>query len=147
AMVVCKRGVKAHPNDSTARLLLARVYTEQGKDRKALEEIQGALQLAPGDPAVHRALGSVHFKLGETDQGGAALMRAADLPPQDPETQALLKKWNITYTPKPLSAPRVLSGPGPGPGAVRPLSGQSGVGQPGVRSSEGPEGPRSTISG
>ena len=43
AMVVAKKGVRAHPSDVTARLALARVYAEQGKDRKALEEVQGAL--------------------------------------------------------------------------------------------------------
>ena len=36
AMVVCKKGVKAHPDDPAAKVLLARVYAEQGKDRKAL---------------------------------------------------------------------------------------------------------------
>ena len=32
AMVVCKKGVKAHPDDPAARVLLARVYADQGKD-------------------------------------------------------------------------------------------------------------------
>ena len=39
AMVVCKKGVKAHPNRPDPRLLLARVYAEQGKDKKALDEL------------------------------------------------------------------------------------------------------------
>lgn len=39
AMVVCKKGVKAHPTLPDPRVLLARVYAEQGKDKKALEEI------------------------------------------------------------------------------------------------------------
>ena len=47
AMVVCKKGVKAHPQSAEPRVLLARVYAEQGKDKKALEELQGALQIAP----------------------------------------------------------------------------------------------------
>ena len=45
AMVVCKKGVKAHPTRAEPRLLLARVYAEQGKDKKALEE---AARCAPG---------------------------------------------------------------------------------------------------
>ena len=40
AMVVCKKGVKAHPNRADPRVLLARVYAEQGKDKKAIEELQ-----------------------------------------------------------------------------------------------------------
>ena len=41
AMVVCKKGVKAHPALPDPRVLLARVYAEQGKDKKALEELTG----------------------------------------------------------------------------------------------------------
>src|SRR2546429_9573428 len=47
AMVVCKKGVKAHPTAPDPRVLLARVYAEQGKDKKALEELAGARQRAP----------------------------------------------------------------------------------------------------
>src|SRR5687768_6865688 len=67
AMVVCKKGVKAHPNTADPRLLLARVYAEQGKDRKALEEVQGALQLAPADKTALRLAGVLHMKMGETE--------------------------------------------------------------------------------
>src|SRR5690606_19807315 len=47
AMVVCKKGVKAHPQSAAPRLLLARVYAEQGKDKKATEELAQAVQLEP----------------------------------------------------------------------------------------------------
>ena len=43
AMVVCKKGVKAHPERADARVLLARVYADQNKDRKAIEELEGAI--------------------------------------------------------------------------------------------------------
>src|SRR5476651_1838556 len=64
AMVVCKKGVKAHPDRPDARLLLARVYADQGKDKKALEEMTGALQVAPNDKAVLRMAGSLQLKTG-----------------------------------------------------------------------------------
>src|SRR5579871_4639391 len=54
AMVVCKKGVKAHPTTPDARMLRARVYADQGKDKKALEELAGALQIAPKDKTVLR---------------------------------------------------------------------------------------------
>src|SRR5512134_1722908 len=47
AMVVCKKGVKAHPDDPAAKVLLARVYADQGKDRKALEELQAVTAAYP----------------------------------------------------------------------------------------------------
>ena len=64
-MVVCKKGVKAHPNRPDPRLLLARVYSEQGKDKKALDELQGALGVAPTDRAVLRALADVQMRSGD----------------------------------------------------------------------------------
>jgi Tfp pilus assembly protein PilF len=61
--------VKAHPNDAAARVVLARVYAEQGKDRKALEELQAALISHPQDGVVNRMAGLLHMKLGEREPG------------------------------------------------------------------------------
>src|SRR6266581_4400133 len=69
AMVVCKKGVKAHPNRPDPQVLLARVYAEQGKDKKALEELTGALQVAPADKAALRLAGSLQLKTGEAETG------------------------------------------------------------------------------
>ncbi|MGZ3447141.1 MAG: tetratricopeptide repeat protein, partial [Myxococcaceae bacterium] len=75
AMVVCKKGVKAHPGRPDPRLLLARVYAEQGKDKKALEELQGALGVAPTDRAVLRALADVQLRSGDAAAGKATLLK------------------------------------------------------------------------
>lgn len=99
AMVVCKKGVKAHPDDPSARLLLARVYADQGKDRKALEEVQGALQKHPNDAASNRMAGVLHLKLGEREAGEAALRRAAQAAPNDPQTLEAMKKWGVAPGP------------------------------------------------
>src|SRR5687767_12981288 len=37
AMVVCKKGIKAHPDSIEARVLLARVYAAQKKYKRALQ--------------------------------------------------------------------------------------------------------------
>ena len=95
AMVVCKKGVKGHPADAAPRLLLARIYAAQGKDRKALEELAGALQVSPGDVAANRMAGVLQLKLGEKEQGTAALRRAWEAAPDDPETAEVLKKWGV----------------------------------------------------
>ncbi|MFN7133739.1 MAG: tetratricopeptide repeat protein, partial [Myxococcales bacterium] len=65
AMVVCKKGVKAHPDTVAARVLLARVYAEQGKDKKAIEELQGALSVNANDLPALRMYGSLLFKGGD----------------------------------------------------------------------------------
>ncbi|HYG67966.1 MAG TPA: tetratricopeptide repeat protein, partial [Anaeromyxobacteraceae bacterium] len=90
AMVVCKKGVRAHPDDPSPRVLLARVYAEQGKDRKAAEELAAVLQAHPGDAAANRLAGVVHFRLGENDAGAAALRRAWAAAPGAPETLELV---------------------------------------------------------
>src|SRR5438105_4150127 len=82
AMVVCKKGVKAHPSVADPRVLLARVYAEQGKDKKAIEELQGALGVAPNDKIALRLAGSLQLKTGEAEPGKADLLKAVHADPR-----------------------------------------------------------------
>jgi tetratricopeptide (TPR) repeat protein len=131
AMVVCKKGVKAHPDDPTPRVLLARIYAEQGKDRKALEELQAIIQAYPADAPAQRLAGVVHLRLGDRDAGTAALRRAAELAPADPEVQEALRKHGITAAPArapspaaggPPVAPRVGAPPKAGAAPAAPVA-------------------------
>ena len=115
AMVVAKKGVKAHPGDVAARLLLARVYADQGKDRKALEEALGALAEHPTDPAANRVAGHLHMRLGEKEAGTLALRRAAEAAPADAQVIAALQQWGVA-PPPPKAPPRPP--PAPPPAAV-----------------------------
>jgi len=115
AMVVCKKGVKAHPNRPDARLLLARVYSEQGKDKKALDELQGAIGVAPNDRAVLRALADVQMRSGDAASGKATLQKVWDLDPKDPETAASFARWKV-------EAPKPPPPPEPPPAAVAPAA-------------------------
>src|SRR4051812_39861648 len=140
AMVVCKKGVKAHPNTPDPRLLLARVYAEQGKDKKALEELAGALQVAPSDKNVLRMTGALQLKGGEAGAGKVNLLKAWELDPADKDTEAALKQYKIEL-PKPPE-PEALEVPisedlpteqmdiSPGPPAVIPPEPKSGVRRP-----------------
>ncbi len=106
AMVVCKKGVKAHPSTPDARVLLARVYAEQGKDKKALEELQGALQVAPDDTAALRLTGALLCRTGDAAAGAEHLKRALAKSPGDPETLDHFKKYGIaTPEPEPAALP------------------------------------------
>lgn len=118
AMVVCKKGVKAHPSVADPRVLLARVYADQGKDKKAIEELQGALQVAPTDKSALRLMGSLQIKGG--DAGGKDnLLKAFEADPQDGETLELMQKNGVAVPkpaapepppppPQPVAAPPVL---------------------------------------
>src|SRR5215472_1646937 len=125
AMVVCKKGVKTHPNAVEPRLLLARVYQQQGKDRKALEESLAALQIAPADKVTLRMTADLQFKLGEAEAGRGTLLKAYELDSRDSETMSLMGQWKVE-PPKP--APRLASAPiprgqtgAPTPAAAQPL--------------------------
>ncbi|HTN52721.1 MAG TPA: tetratricopeptide repeat protein [Anaeromyxobacter sp.] len=123
AMVVCKKGVKAHPDDPAARVLLARVYADQGKDRKALEELAGVLAAFPTFVAANRLAAVLHFRLGEREPAEAALRRAAEAAPDDPEVRELVQKHGVKLG-----------------GAARPL-GRAAAGGPPVAPRVGGEAP------
>ncbi|MGB8933131.1 MAG: tetratricopeptide repeat protein, partial [Anaeromyxobacteraceae bacterium] len=95
AMVVCKKGVKAHPDDPSPRVLLARVYADQGKDRKALEELQAVLQTWPAFAIANRMAGALQLRLGDREGGIAALRRALEASPGDAETIAILQQNGV----------------------------------------------------
>jgi tetratricopeptide (TPR) repeat protein len=123
AMVVCKKGVKAHPDDPSARVLLARVFAEQGKDKKALEELQAVIAAYPTFAAANRMAGELHLKIGEREQGEAALRRAAEAAPADAELQALLAKHGVSLAPKAAPAPAPAATPPPVAPRVAPRPG------------------------
>jgi len=104
AMVVCKKGVKAHPSRPDPRVLLARVYADQGKDHKAIEELQAALAVAPTEPSILRLLGGLQMKAGAADVGRATLLKAWESAPADQETAAALAQWKVE-PPRPAPAP------------------------------------------
>jgi len=141
AMVVCKKGVKTHPNAVEPRLLLARVYQQQGKDRKALEESLAALQIAPTDRVTLRMTADLQFKLGEAEAGRGTLLKAYELDSRDGETMSLMGQWKVE-PPKPAppvlaSAPTPRAPPGTlAPAAARQPAPPSLHAQPTLRASQ-----------
>ncbi len=119
AMVVCKKGVKAHPDDPSARVLLARVYADQGKDRKALEELNAVVAAYPTFAAANRLAGILHMRLGERELGESALRRAADAAPDDPEVREALAKYGVS-----------AAAPPPVPSRAVPRAGAARAGAP-----------------
>jgi Tfp pilus assembly protein PilF len=124
AMVVCKKGVKAHPTLAEPRLLLARVYADQGKDKKAIEELGAALQVAPLDKRSLRMLGLLQLKGGEVEPGKASLLKAYEADPFDAETQELMQRHGVEVPKAPVieapPPPPVLLPVAPPPAAAKP---------------------------
>ncbi|MFN0061429.1 MAG: tetratricopeptide repeat protein [Myxococcaceae bacterium] len=124
AMVVCKKGVKAHPTRPEPRLLLARVYADQGKDKKAIEELNGALQVAPADRTALKMVATLELKNGETEAGRAHLNKAYELDSSDAELPPLFQRYR-------LDPPRRnASAPSPSAQASPPANGVAASGPP-----------------
>lgn len=104
AMVVCKKGVKAHPTLADPRVLLARVYADQGKDKKALEELQGALQVVPTDKFALRLTAQLQWKGGERETAKATISKAFEADASDADTLSSMKEMGVE-PPKPAAPP------------------------------------------
>lgn len=115
AMVVAKKGVKARPHDPDARLLLARVYSDQGKDRRALEEVQTALGASPAHVPALLVAGELHGKLGQKDAAAAVLRKAAQVQPDDEAVLAALQRWGVEPPPPAPVKPAARATPVPAP--------------------------------
>ena len=114
AMVVCKKGVKAHPEKAAPHILMARIYAEQSKDKKAVEEIKLAIEQDGDNVEALRLAGELSFKAGNGAEGADFLSRAIARAPDDAELVALCRKHKV-----PLPQPPA---PAPAPMAQQPLA-------------------------
>lgn len=115
AMVVCKKGIKAHPELPTGRLIMARIYSDQAKHQKAIDELNSLLKLSPQNTDAFRLLGTIHLKLGKTEEGVDYLKKTLDANPGDQEARDELLKRGIDYQPASAAPPPE---PEPAPPAV-----------------------------
>ena len=76
AMVVCKKGIKGSPTDPRGRVLLARVFADQGKLPKAEQELAGTLQQFPNNPLAFEMLGHVLVQQGRGPEAIPYLQQA-----------------------------------------------------------------------
>lgn len=99
AMVVAKAGMRAHPSSAEPRLLLARIYSAQGRKQKALDEAAAAVELGTSEAEV--LLAGAELYLSNDDREGAVSLveRAAAVAPGDPGVEALAAKLGIDLTP------------------------------------------------
>lgn len=116
AMVVSKKGVKAHPGKPEPRVLLARVYAGQGKDRRALEELAAALKETPGDVPAHLLAARIHLRSGEKDPAADHLKRILEVAPGNGEALALAREHGLEAQVAP--PPEPPPPPPPAPAAV-----------------------------
>ena len=97
AMVVSKKGIKAHPESVDAKVLLAEVYARQKKFPRALRELDSLAEDHPDSATVFVARGRTRARAGEESGAVEDLKRALDLDPEQGEATALLADRGIRY--------------------------------------------------
>ncbi|MCC6808004.1 MAG: tetratricopeptide repeat protein [Deltaproteobacteria bacterium] len=117
AMLVCKKGIKNLPNDPRGRLLLARVYMEQGKPPKAEQELITMLEIFPDNVDGLMMQGLLYKQGGRKSDAIAVLQRVFLLQPGRTEVKEQLKELGV-----------VVDQPAPPPPPM-PAQ-QQGMGQP-----------------
>lgn len=101
AMVVCKKGIKAVPESVDGKLLLARVYAEQGKVPKAIEELKGILTTNADFAPAHLLLGQMHERAGRFDEAIESFKETLRHDRKNADAKAALKAKGIDFDPGP----------------------------------------------
>lgn len=106
AMVVCKKGIKSQPDNVEGRLLLARVYAEQGKVPKALEEVRALLEQKPdldgrAGASAHLFHGQMLEKSGKFEEAIEAFKEALRKDRDCADATAALKAKGVEWSPGP----------------------------------------------
>jgi cellulose synthase operon protein C len=104
AMVVCKKGIKSAPQNPHGRVMLARIYAEQGKGPKAQQEIEQALTEIPNNPFLLEVLGKLYLDQGRRDEAVQKLQQALAGDPTLPNARAYLGQLGAA-APAPGAAP------------------------------------------
>lgn len=111
AMVVCKKRIKARPEEVEARGQLAQVYVKQNKVSRALQEMDDVVAERNGSAAALAERGRIRLLSGDDKGGIEDLKKAIDLEPELETASALLQEKGIVYpepAPDPTPPPQVV---------------------------------------
>lgn len=87
AIELLSRHLKSHPQDSSARLLLAEAYTLAGQADRAEEQYQTLLQFAPDNYLALAGLGEIYERAGNLEKAEPILAHATQLSRGQPKVQ------------------------------------------------------------
>src|SRR5277367_6862469 len=65
AFAVCKKGLEKHPTYTSARVVLGRIYQEQGKSDDAVLEFKKVLEVDSENLMAHSLLGGIYLSRGD----------------------------------------------------------------------------------
>lgn len=94
--VVCRKALKMAPTDLRIRMMLARVYFEQGKAGRAQQELSGILDDSPQLAEALVLMGQACLALGQRVEAIRYLEQAAQSKPGLPAAVTLLRQLGVT---------------------------------------------------
>jgi tetratricopeptide (TPR) repeat protein len=90
AINLCREGLGRFPHYTTARLILAKAYLDDGNPEAALAELGVILQSSPKDAQAHRLTAEIHRRAGRLPEARQHLERVVELDPGDRASRLLL---------------------------------------------------------
>ncbi len=81
AFKICKKGLEKHPNYTSARVVLGRIYQEQEKIDQAANEFKKVLETDPENLMAHSLLGAIYVARGRLPVRNRRVSKNIDLEP------------------------------------------------------------------
>jgi tetratricopeptide (TPR) repeat protein len=82
-----KEAARLDPKSTACRMQLVRLYTQDGRDREALQICEELSQIEPGNATTYLNIGVLNARLNRLDAALAAVERAVALDPNNPACQ------------------------------------------------------------
>src|SRR5262245_57822518 len=83
AIRLCREGLARTPENTAARLTLAKALVDEGDAEAAMIEVEAVLERNPADGPAHRLAGELERRRGQLEAAVAHLREAAALDPSD----------------------------------------------------------------
>jgi len=78
-------------------VLFARELTEEGKNEQAIQALEDAVEVVPGDSRIHNSMGVVYYLSGEREKARKSWDLALQFDPADFEASQNLKLLEIPH--------------------------------------------------
>jgi len=90
AITILENGIRKHPNNSTAYLILGRCYNDKGAVESAVQNYEHASELEPQNVLAHKELGNAYISIGEKDKALALFKKVFEIDNGDMEVKKII---------------------------------------------------------
>jgi tetratricopeptide (TPR) repeat protein len=101
AIEVLIKGLEKHPNYTSARVALGKIYLEKGEIEKARDEFEKVVEIIPDNLYAHKKLAEIYKDIGNIQKALLHYEKVVELNPLDEETLNILKQLKTeTFEPE-----------------------------------------------